>query len=62
MSEYHTMRFIYPMGSLRTLELEKSFAEQNIPSGVQLVLMGVKSYSWDLIKKGSQIQVSCFAA
>jgi len=57
MRKYHEYRLVYPMGTLKTLDLDKSFYELSLPSEAKLVLMGTKTLTWDPIKRGSQIQV-----
>ena len=60
MSNYMIVRFIYPMGKLKTVVQEQTFEEQSIPHNAQLVLMGTKNFKWDLNKKGSSMQVSLY--
>lgn len=55
MRSYHDCRLIHPMGALKSLNLDKTFAEQRVPHECQLVLLGTKTFTWDLLKKGSQI-------
>ena len=45
------------MGSLKNLPLDQSFEQLEIPNGAQLVLLGQKSFTWDLNYKGSNIQL-----
>ena len=47
MSQYRTIKLIYPMGKLRTLALDQTPAQQNLPSGARLLLQGVKQFRWD---------------
>lgn len=42
MCQYHTVKLVYPMGVLRTLDLSKSPLAQNLPSGARLLLQGIK--------------------
>lgn len=62
MRKYHECRLIYPMGALKQLSLDKTFAEQRVPHEAQLVLLGTKSFSWDLMKKGSNMTVRVLKA
>lgn len=55
MTSYHVIKFIYAMGTMRTLALDQSFEQQEIPHGAQLVLLGQKTFTWDLNYKGSNI-------
>jgi len=57
MTSYHVIKFIYAMGTMRTLALDQSFEQQEIPHGAQLALLGQKTFTWDLNYKGSNIQV-----
>ena len=57
-SSYHILKFIYPMGRIRNLSLDDTFANQSIPSGAKLVLIGKKDFFWDSAKKGRDITVS----
>ena len=52
MQRYHSCRLVYPMGEVRTLNLDLSFQEQEVPHGALLVLLGVKTFKWDLGRKG----------
>jgi len=45
------------MGTLKTLNLEKSLWEQNVGDLSKLVLLGIKSFGWDKINKGPAMQV-----
>ena len=58
MQSYHVIKFVYAMGSIKNLSLEQTFEQQEIPSGAQLVLLGQKSFTWDLNYKGPNILVS----
>jgi hypothetical protein len=58
MSSYHVIRLVYPMGTIKNLSLDQTFDQQDIPNEAQLVLLGQKSFTWDLNYKGSNIQVS----
>jgi hypothetical protein len=40
MASYHVIKLIYPMGTLKNLNLEQTFAQQEIPNGAKLVLLG----------------------
>lgn len=46
------------MGRIRNLSLTETFADQNIPDGARLVLIGKKDFCWDPTKKGRDITVS----
>jgi hypothetical protein len=58
MSSYHVIKLVYPQGTLKNLNLEQTFEQQEIPTGAKLVLLGQKTFTWDLNYKGSNIQVS----
>jgi hypothetical protein len=47
------------MGYLRNLSqcLSSTFAEQHIPDGAMLTLVGKKSFTWDLQAKGANINL-----
>lgn len=53
--QYLIIKYVYPMGKLITLEAEKTFQEQNIPHGAQLILLGQKNFTWDSNFKGNTI-------
>jgi hypothetical protein len=55
MSGYHVIRLVYPMGTLKNLNLDQTFEQQEIPNGAKLVLLGQKTFTWDLNYKGSNI-------
>ncbi len=55
MCTYHVIKFVYAMGTLRTLDLGQSFEQQEIPNNAQLVLLGQKTFTWDLNYKGTNI-------
>ena len=57
-SSYHLIKIMYPMGRIRNLTLTETFAEQHIPDGARLVLIGKKDFFWDPTKKGRDITVS----
>ncbi len=57
MSSYHVIKLVYPMGTIKHLNLELTFDQQEIPNEAQLVLLGQKSFTWDLNYKGSNVQV-----
>jgi hypothetical protein len=38
MSQYCTVKLIYPMGKLRTIALDQTPAQQNIPSNAKFLL------------------------
>lgn len=40
MSSYHVIKFVYPMGVLRTLSLDQTFEQQEIQNGAKIVLLG----------------------
>ena len=56
--QYLVIKYIYPMGQLKTLDLDKSFCDQNIPHDAQFVMLGQKNFTWDINCKGTSIQVS----
>lgn len=64
MSTYHVIKFVYAMGSVKNLDLNQTFEEQEIPNNAQLVLLGQKTFTWDLNYKGSNIQLlnNCLTA
>lgn len=43
------------MGQLKTLDLDKSFCDQNIPHDAQFVMLGQKNFTWDINCKGTSI-------
>ena len=45
------------MGTLKSLNLDQTFEQLEIPNGAQLVLLGQKTFSWDLNYKGTNIQL-----
>jgi hypothetical protein len=55
MQNYNESRFIYPMGRLRQINLDQTFEQQDIPDGAKLILMGQKSFSWDINNIGANI-------
>jgi hypothetical protein len=57
MGSYHVVRLVYAMGSLKNLNLDQTFEQAEIPNGSVLVLLGQKTFTWDLNYKGSNIQV-----
>lgn len=57
MSTYHVIKIVYAMGTLKSLNLDQTFEQLQIPSGAQLVLLGQKTFSWDLNYKGTNIQL-----
>lgn len=60
MCQYHLTRLIYPMGKLQKIDPERTIADQNIPDDAQLVLLGQKNFTWDINRKGPNVQVSAF--
>ena len=54
---YHDSRLVYPMGYMRNLNecLQDSFLDQHIPDGAKLVLVGRRSFVWDVNNKGDNI-------
>jgi len=44
---FHTIKFLYPMGRLQTLNQERTFETQNIPNDAKLIFLGDKNFSWD---------------
>lgn len=40
MSSYHVIRLVYPMGTIKNLNLDLTFEQQDIPNEAQLVLLG----------------------
>lgn len=57
-STYHIIKFMYPMGRMKSLSLTESFAQQNVPDNACLVMIGKKDFCWDINKKGRNITVS----
>ena len=57
MKSYHVIKLIYPMGTLKNLNLEHTFEQQLIPNGAKLILLGQKTFTWDLNYKGPNISV-----
>lgn len=57
-NSYHIIKFMYPMGRMRSLSLTESFAAQYIPNNACLVLIGKKDFCWDFNRKGRNITVS----
>ena len=57
-NSYHIIKFMYPMGRMRSLSLTESFASQYIPNNACLVLIGKKDFCWDFNRKGRNITVS----
>ena len=57
-STFHVIKFIYPMGRIKHLDLNGTFANQNIPENACLVMVGKKEFHWDPNKKGKNITVS----
>jgi tripartite motif-containing protein 9/67 len=55
MSQYHVMKFVYAMGTIKTLNLFQTFAELDIPNNAQLVLLGQKTFAWDPNYKGTNL-------
>ena len=55
---YHTIKLIYPMAMIRSLPLDQTFEQQDIPNGAQLVLLGQRTFAWDANLKGSNITVT----
>lgn len=43
-SSYHIIKFIYPMGRMRSISLTDSFAQQGIPDNACLVMIGKKDF------------------
>lgn len=64
MASYHVIKIIYAMGTLKTLSMDQTFEESEIPNGAKLVLLGMKTFTWDLNNKGSNIQLlnNCLTA
>jgi tripartite motif-containing protein 9/67 len=58
MQNYNESRFIYPMGRLKQINLDQTFEQQDIPDGAKLILMGQKSFTWDINNIGANIQLS----
>ena len=58
MSAYRSIKLIYPMGKLRTLQLDQSPAQLGLMSGARLLLQGVKQFKWDPKYKSSTVQLS----
>ena len=57
MSSYHVIKFVYAMGVIKTLALDQSFEQLDIPNNAQIVLLGQKTFTWDLNYKGTNIQL-----
>jgi hypothetical protein len=57
-NSYHIIKFMYPMGRMRSLSLTESFSDQSIPNNACLVLIGKKDFCWDFNRKGRNITVS----
>lgn len=59
LSYYHESRLVYPMGYLRNLStcLQETFLDQHIPDGAKLVLVGRRSFAWDIDAKGPNIKL-----
>ena len=59
MQQYYHTRLVYPMGYLRNLSqcLNETFLDQQIPDEAQLVLVGQRSFTWDLNNKGPNINL-----
>ena len=47
MKAYGTPRFVYPQGTMRTLNFEDTIEKVQLRSNCKLVLMGIQSFSWD---------------
>lgn len=59
MQQYYNTRLVYPMGYLRNLStcLNDTFQMQQIPDNAKLVLVGQRSFTWDLNAKGPNINL-----
>lgn len=59
MQQYYNTRLVYPMGYLRNLSLclNETFLQQQIPDNAKLVLVGQRSFTWDLNAKGPNINL-----
>ncbi len=57
MQSYYIIRLVYSMASVKSLNLDQSFEQLEIPSGATLVLLGQKTFTWDLNYKGSNINL-----
>ena len=59
MQQYYVTKLVYPMGYLRNLSqvLNETFADQQIPDGAKLVLVGKRSFTWDPNAKGPTINL-----
>lgn len=59
MQQYYNTRLVYPMGYLRNLSscLNETFQMQQIPDNAKLVLVGQRSFTWDLNAKGPNINL-----
>ncbi|CAI2381496.1 unnamed protein product [Moneuplotes crassus] len=55
LSCFHVIKFIYPMGRVKHLSMSDTFANQNIPEGACLVMIGKKDFHWDMAMKGRNI-------
>lgn len=52
---YHIIKFMYPMGRMRSLSLTESFVDQRVPNNACLILIGKKDFCWDYNRKGRNI-------
>jgi hypothetical protein len=56
-ASYHVIKFMYPMGRMRSVSLTETFAQQNIPENACLVMIGKKDFCWDTNRRGRNITV-----
>jgi hypothetical protein len=57
-SQFHSIRFIYPMGKLQNMQMDRSFESQEIPHGASILLIGDKTFNWDSRAKSRYMIVS----
>ena len=55
LSTYHKLMFIYPMGRLRKINLDKTFEQERIPANARIIMIGEKTFGWDPMHKGESI-------
>ena len=57
MAQYHSVKLIYPMGKLKTLPLDQTPAQLNLPNGARLLLQGMKKFKFDPKTKSQPLQL-----
>lgn len=55
MGKYESYKLIYPMGTLQTIDMQKSFFDLMLPSECKLVLIGLQGLAWSSLRKGPTI-------